>query len=183
MGTPSTNHVFSGGRLIWAPTDLSSPGTNCGGTVLGTVLRTRFQFNREVDPIIGEDFGGATVEAVALDTEIVVEVMVTGWDEDFAAAAFLGASTNSGVPTVVDIETTTRGSLLGANHAQRLLWLPNRDTETPAFLLYNAVPWRIPQPVNFNSRRSVTVWASFLALPQANGKVSVSDLLANISIV
>lgn len=176
MGSSSTTHKFSGGRLIADHANTNSPATDCGGTQLGTVQNLWVQANRREDPIIHQEFGMSIGDLLLLDTEWILTATFTGWDEEAISRIFYGGATNSGVPTIADTDANY-GQLAGAVKSTTLMWLPNDEGSNPALIVYRALPYDAPK-VYFSGRKPLVVKASWLCTRNSSGLVLKSQLLS-----
>lgn len=178
MGTISTVHKFSGGRLVSGPSDLNDPANDCGGTRLGNVQNCSVTITPRMDPIEGEEFGGAPLDFVLLDPEVIFKATFSTWDEDAVAASFYGASVGSGVPLWSAGEAHV-GALSSSIRELSLLWLPNNEAASPALRIYRAMPWKIGKPVYFSGRKPLVLEVSFVCTRNSAGRVARADLLGS----
>lgn len=179
MAGSSKTLRFSGGRLIASPTDLSDPTNNCGGTQLGTVIDCKMIVTHKIDPITAEEFGGAMIDGIYLDSEVVFDVLGTNFDADFVERAFYGGS-SAGGRSVVNLPFTP-GALVSSKGVT-LLWLPNDEAVDQALLINNAFVIELPKPIYFSGQKPAAVRAQFFCARNASNAVFSTDLLANLSL-
>lgn len=149
MSSPNPRNVIKlRGRLVAAPTDLTSPYPH-GGTELGLVNNGRFVLGMRQKVITAEEFGQQTVEVLQAGTgNAVLLAVLRSFDNDLLPRIFpstvAGASSGDQViqsdASAGGVGTAPQSDFLGADRGFVLFYSPDDVDLNPSILLYNAIP-------------------------------------------
>lgn len=144
MATASASAALRNpGRLIWAPTSLSSAPLY-GGTELGLIRAVAWSSGIGSRAIRAEEYGGMPVGFIRTDGGCALVATLRGWDSDAVTRSLPGvaAGSSSGRP-VMSQTLTTESQRAGAmldDAVGVLMFIPLSPAEHPAVILYAAVP-------------------------------------------
>jgi hypothetical protein len=167
MGTPSVDGVFRvPGRLYVGPSAFDSVahyGT-CLGVIAEAVVIPTFTYT----PIIGEEFGGETIEWVKQGEAWVFGATLREWSQDVISNYFPTATGGGAGNKIVTGEATSRPGAKVSSVA--LLFVPNEPTTHPSFYAKRAVPLiRDTVELNFRLGEELTVGVIFSCIRSASG--------------
>lgn len=180
MGTPDVDGVFRvPGRLYTAPTSFASSsgyGT-CLGVVAEAVVRPTFIYT----PIVGEEFGGETIEWIKQGEAWVFGATLREWSQDVISAIFPNATGAGGSNKIVTGEATSRpgAKVTGAS----LVFVPNEETAHPAFYAKRAIPLiKDAMLLNFSLANELYVGVVFSCLRSTSGNPIQIGLLSDLTV-
>lgn len=181
MAAPTEPTRFGGGSLIAGFTDLTA-AFPYGGTRLGTVQAFAVVPFAVNEIVTAEEFGGDIADLIHLRYRIGAAAVLTTWDEDAIARVFLNSSTNGdGVPTVSF--PATPGASVGAAGGGNLLYVPDRVTEEPAVVLWDALVDQPAREIKWSHVSERKAVASWIARRNASNQKCDIDLLSRLALL
>lgn len=146
MSAPAASAIDRGpGTLIITPTNLAT-ATTYGGTILGATRAHEIDFLDDEILVPGEEFGGATTEALEVQRGCIFYCLMRGFDANALATIFPATSTGSSTGAkVIDggVQSTVRSGHLRSARAVKLL-LAADDPTKRSVLIYKAMPIILP---------------------------------------
>lgn len=182
MATPNVLSVIHAhARLIINPTNFSA-AYPYGGTEIGIFQGIEWRPNVQTREVAAEEWGGANANAVYAGERPLLLGVLRGYDADAIAACFPNTTTTSSQAEITGHVAT--GNVPGtklSGLAMSVLVAPKEETLDPALYLPNALPViqeELAAKYSFASELGLAL--SWVALPDANGRLYDQGLLANI---
>lgn len=141
MGSFNVRNILTVPGTLWKnPTDLDA-GSSGYGTQLGVVRELFLEVDVPYAYILGEEYGGARVDAVRSSEGCAIGGLLQSWDADLLADIFPNTAVGSpsGKRRVVGPGSSLVGALL-SSRSFPLLFVPDDVDRHPMFLMRNALP-------------------------------------------
>ena len=167
---------------------IASPTTNTGsspfgGTFLGMTYAQEAELVDAPTLVPAEEYGGAPVEALEGGKWLVFRAIFRGWDNDAIQRLFPNTSLNTTRKIIAGTSQTVRAGHLVSDRAFPLLFAPNDTTNDRALYMPRVLPVVSGESRSMRSiLKEAATHATFIAVPDANGKVYDIDILSRITI-
>lgn len=167
---------------------IASPTTNTGSAPFGGAA-LGLTFAHEVDMIDAptlvpaEEFGGAPVEGIEGGKWLVFSAIFRGWDNDAIQRLFPNTSLDTTRKILAGTSQSVRAGHLLSERAFPLLFAPNDTTNHRAIYMPRVLPLVSGESKSMRSiLREQMIHATFVAIPNASGRVYDIDILSRITI-
>ena len=167
---------------------IASPTTNTGsapygGTYLGMTYAHEVGMVDAPSLVPAEEFGGAPVEGLEGGKWLVFSAIFRGWDNDAINHLFPNTSLNTTRKIAAGTTETVRAGHLVSGRAFPLLFVPKDAINNRSIYMPRALPIVTGESRSMRSiLKEAATHATFIAIPNASGRVYDIDILSRITI-
>ncbi len=186
MASGSVARIMRGpGQIVIGPTDLSSPSTNYGGTLVGKTTQCALQSLGTPFRIESEALGEAT-DVLEANKRFVFVCFVRGFD-DAAVEQFFSTSNYAAGGTTQHAVLSEPGTKVpgesALGRAVILLYVPDDVIHVPALLIYSGIAdWPEGEELKFQRDSELGLSLSVECLRDSNGSTYSIGRVADLSL-
>ena len=186
MAAGSVARIMRGpGQIIIGPTNLSSPSTNYGGTLVGKTTQCALQSLGTPFRIESEALGEAT-DVLEANKRFVFVCFVRGFDDDAVKQFFSTSNYAKGTTTQHAVLSEPGTKVPGESAYDRaviLLYVPDDVIHIPALLIYSGIAdWPEGEEFKFQRGSELGISLAVECLRNSSDKTYSIGRLADLSL-